>query len=732
MSSGSSNAAPLQVKMKKVLFTTYRKIFKIAKKVDASTPLRCRISCSPCVGYDRKNEVWEPLDMGKICQWAHSRIFLDALIRHLNGQRQFFLPLPSSAASSVCSSEVAAPSRGKRVEDPCSQHGAPDHRKVSVTHHHHSDITSAAFSLPHSRVVSYSEAKDHSFSIIPSLVAPHSSIAETAHVLFEKMPFSMNHLNNALAAVKELIYITQLPVCIPSHFISPQLQALQSQVSFSPLPSLPTLSPHTHKQAGIFHGLTEKMWRHFQEHGLTGLPESPYQKSDNHGSGSSSINSDSSTSSTKESNPSCAPGTLPAAKTSSTQLSEDSSSITKESPKTQGSKTAGTVTGQEEIPSGATSLCQSPVGEMPNAQKVPAEVLKATLPLTVELLVAHPQLKGYFRHSIMLIVQRTVYSTVALVLNKVLLSEHKYIVPLSSVVRLIRAHEIYTVYLKDHPVLMGGPVISSSMERALTLLHRVPGVANALQVGNANLWMNGDLNDLKAKLDSKEALPQDIAVLCGFAGWGAQQLDGEIALGTWIFAKGRGSATTTTSSSPRDSELSTPCPPPDLQKGEQSDSTGTEKATGKGSTTPMSHTGSEEEGICETDGEILGKYLFELVKTSSKQLSVISSSSVRSSATSETDDSVSTSLGSDGNPHDGPDPAYLSAEEISVPGILYYLGEGATEGQEGAGSYERDESHLEGEEARIPVKEEMPLGGIAAWSSLFHTFSGKMKEVCYI
>lgn len=393
-------------KMSRLMITTFRKIIKMGSKVDRSLALRARVACAPQYVYDHRRMEWEPLDAAKISDWPQSREFVDAVIRKLNAGRQFFLPMPPAS--------TASPSPFPEKLSP-----APDAEEQN--------------------------ARDVACILVPD----GSTICEAARILFSSTPYSLHHLNNAFAVVKELRYVTESVVLHdPTAFISERMNELQRNVHLTATDTVPT-TPHL-SSSTMFQGLTEDMKKHLQAiQSTTGVPD---------------------------------------------MVPEE-------------------VTGDE-----------------------PAQ------PRAVQLLVAHPQLPGYFRSTVMLVVQNSPTNTAAIVLNKLLLSEQRFSMPLRSVIRLIHVHGIFAHHLKDHPLMLGGPILPSGMERALTLLHRVPNIRGALPVGgdgkpgSTSLWINGDLDQLKERVEANEASVNDFVVFCGFAGWGAKQLEGEIRAGTWIVA----------------------------------------------------------------------------------------------------------------------------------------------------------------------------------------------------
>lgn len=160
-------------------------------------------------------------------------------------------------------------------------------------------------------------------------------------------------------------------------------------------------------------------------------------------------------------------------------------------------------------------------------------------PKQVQLLLSHPTARGFFRRTVLLMVRHVTYESAAFVLNKPLRNDEGIEMTIEATVRLGRVHPIYRRHLTQHTLMIGGPVMSgSSFDESIFLLHRVPDIPNALPLGSG-LWMDGDLDVLMAKLDAKEASAErDVIVLCGFAGWGVDQLKGELGNGYWVVASG--------------------------------------------------------------------------------------------------------------------------------------------------------------------------------------------------
>ena len=99
----------------------------------------------------------------------------------------------------------------------------------------------------------------------------------------------------------------------------------------------------------------------------------------------------------------------------------------------------------------------------------------------------------------------------------------------------------YTIdqLLPDHPVLsklrfpvhLGGPVSRDTMQ----ILHRVPSLARPGTEISPGLWLGADLDAVANYLDGQglDAMA-DVRFLVGYSGWGEDQLDRELATGSWL------------------------------------------------------------------------------------------------------------------------------------------------------------------------------------------------------
>ncbi|MBK7643247.1 MAG: YqgE/AlgH family protein [Planctomycetes bacterium] len=140
---------------------------------------------------------------------------------------------------------------------------------------------------------------------------------------------------------------------------------------------------------------------------------------------------------------------------------------------------------------------------------------------TGSLLVAAPDmLDPNFMHSVVLVVQHSSEGAYGLVINRpstitldVLLSDHP-----------ILSHQPF-------PVHAGGPVGLDTLQ----FLHRVPEeVPGGTEIG-AGLVLGGDLEALARYIERDPAAAREnVRMLLGYSGWGAQQLEGELSRGSWV------------------------------------------------------------------------------------------------------------------------------------------------------------------------------------------------------
>ena len=155
------------------------------------------------------------------------------------------------------------------------------------------------------------------------------------------------------------------------------------------------------------------------------------------------------------------------------------------------------------------------------------------------LLAAHPLLPDFFRHTIVAFSRQEDDGAFGLVLNKPLKNDQGVVVPVWSIVT-DSIHPIFSKCLHNNPVMVGGPVASAlSREQAMFIVHCEDTLPSTTRIA-PGLFLGGDLDELQRRIVEKTVDTQSIMVMIGYAGWGAAQLQGEAASGSWIplFKKG--------------------------------------------------------------------------------------------------------------------------------------------------------------------------------------------------
>jgi len=137
------------------------------------------------------------------------------------------------------------------------------------------------------------------------------------------------------------------------------------------------------------------------------------------------------------------------------------------------------------------------------------------------LLVAAPDmLDPNFMHAVVLVVQHSEEGAYGLVINR-------------------PAAITLNVLLSDHPILSrqrfpvhaGGPVGLDTLQFVHRLPDQVPGGAELVP----GLILGGDLEALARTIERDPARAQEnVRMLLGYSGWGARQLESELASGAWV------------------------------------------------------------------------------------------------------------------------------------------------------------------------------------------------------
>lgn len=141
---------------------------------------------------------------------------------------------------------------------------------------------------------------------------------------------------------------------------------------------------------------------------------------------------------------------------------------------------------------------------------------------TGSLLASAPNLLDpNFMHTVSLMCEHGEAGAYGLVLNK----------PSSLTLdRLLPEHPI----LGSHPlpVFWGGPVGNDTLQ----VLHRYPDVITGGYEVAEGLMLGGDLDEVAALFETGpiEAAMKGVRFVLGYAGWGAGQLESELAGGSWL------------------------------------------------------------------------------------------------------------------------------------------------------------------------------------------------------
>lgn len=81
------------------------------------------------------------------------------------------------------------------------------------------------------------------------------------------------------------------------------------------------------------------------------------------------------------------------------------------------------------------------------------------------------------------------------------------------------------------PIFTGGPVGLDTLQ----FLHRAPAeIPGGAEIGTG-LYLGGEIDALATYLQEHAAVaPKRVRLLVGYSGWGAGQLEGELATGSWL------------------------------------------------------------------------------------------------------------------------------------------------------------------------------------------------------
>ncbi|KAK7198638.1 hypothetical protein NESM_000827400 [Novymonas esmeraldas] len=517
--------------MEKVVLTTYRKLHRMCRRVDASVAMRTQLMCCPLQVYDHRSMEWEPFPLSKM-EWAESRVYLDALIRRLNnGDPRYIPPLPTEAAHAVQVYKDQCASAFRTAAEVESVGGAVEDEPATgpATAAETATVGAAEGTGADAGSCSATATSDGARgATVPLSVEPFSTLTLALRQLYESTPFSMGNIANAFAAVKELQYVCDLDDAGRAKLVT--LSAASSSGMSSAAADVPqlrrslTVSP---LHNSLIHGLTADQRISLDRHKRRAKKRAPSSRKVNRPPASTAAPT-AAVASTSPPSHASAGSSFDDAPLEEAEHADAADNGEADAAAAEG----GEPDASTESP-GVDAAAASTSAELGDV--LPGQAEMAEEPKEVQLLLAHPTARGFFKHTVLLVVRHVPHESAALVLNKPLRNEEGLEMSIEATVRLGRVHPIFRRHLVQHTLMIGGPVMSgSSFDESIFLLHRVPGIPHALPLGSS-LWLDGDLDALMAKLDAKEASAEDdIVVLCGFAGWGCDQLKGELGHGYWV------------------------------------------------------------------------------------------------------------------------------------------------------------------------------------------------------
>jgi len=185
----------------------------------------------------------------------------------------------------------------------------------------------------------------------------------------------------------------------------------------------------------------------------------------------------------------------------------------------------------------------------------------------VRVIVANPLLPGIFAHSIVCMIppppppaaaegdgdnagdssssesttraRSPMEGATGFIINKPLLNDQGIPVPIWAAFPA-DSPALFTETLANNVVMVGGPVGAiGNRETAVFVIHRVPGVTDAVPVA-PGVWSSfRALDELNERIKADGVDPKHVMVIVGYAGWGRAQLGGEIENGSWFVAERR-------------------------------------------------------------------------------------------------------------------------------------------------------------------------------------------------
>lgn len=136
------------------------------------------------------------------------------------------------------------------------------------------------------------------------------------------------------------------------------------------------------------------------------------------------------------------------------------------------------------------------------------------------ILISEPFLSdSYFRRSVVYLTEHNEDGSLGFVLNKPLE------ISISEIVEDFPSSEF--------SISVGGPVSNNTVHYIHTLGSRIP---DSVLVEDGIYW-GGDFDILKELISAREVKPHELRFFLGYAGWSANQLEGEMQENAWLVGK---------------------------------------------------------------------------------------------------------------------------------------------------------------------------------------------------
>lgn len=137
-------------------------------------------------------------------------------------------------------------------------------------------------------------------------------------------------------------------------------------------------------------------------------------------------------------------------------------------------------------------------------------------------LLSVPQLQDpNFMHTVVLVVEHSPEGAYGLVVNRTLDMRVDSLFP---------DHPVLAE--SSFPVYSGGPVGRDTLQFVHGLPQDIPGGVEITE----GLFLGGEVDAMAAVVGSARATSADLRLFVGYSGWGSRQLEGELAIGSWVLA----------------------------------------------------------------------------------------------------------------------------------------------------------------------------------------------------